>query len=73
MNKKFLLVFASAAFAAVAVLLVIGWLDDSTPPLEPPAPPVKKISAYVSGQVKNISVVELEDTGNLKLVDAPST
>ena len=70
MNKKFLLVFASAAFAAVAVLLVIGWLDDSTPPLEPSAPPVKKISAYVSGQVKNISVVELEDTGNLRFVDA---
>ena len=70
MNKKFLLVFAGVAFAAVAVLLVIGWLEDDTPPLEPPPPPVKKISAYVSGQVKNISVVELEDTGNLRLIDA---
>lgn len=70
MNKKFLLVFAGVMFAAVTVLLIIGWLEDDPPPLESPAPSVKKISAYVSGQVKNISVVELKDTGNLRLIDA---
>ena len=44
--------------------------DDSKPQLESEKPPVKKISVYLSGQVKNISVVELEDNGNLRLVDA---
>lgn len=52
------------------MLFVIGLLDDTTPPIKPPPPPVKKISVYVSGQVKNISVVELEDTGTLKIIDA---
>lgn len=54
----------------LAALFLIGLLEDDTPPLEPPKPPVKKIAAYVSGQVKNISVVELEDNGNLRFVDA---
>lgn len=70
MTKKFLIGFAAAAVAAIAVLFIIGLLEDDTPPLKPPAPPVKKISVYVSGQIKNISVVELEDNGNLRLVDA---
>ncbi len=34
----------------------------------PPAP--KKIAVYVSGQVKTPAVVTLEDTGNLRAVDA---
>lgn len=68
--KKFLIGFGLTALVVVAALFVIGLLEDDTPPLEPPKPPVKKISAYVSGQVKNISVVELEDNGNLHLVDA---
>ena len=68
-NKKFLIGFGVFAFAALIILFLIG-LNDDTPALEPPAPPVKKISVYVSGQVKNISVVELEDTGNLHFVDA---
>lgn len=68
-NKKFLIGFGIFAFSALIILFLIG-LNDDTPALEPPAPPVKKISVYVSGQVKNISVVELEDTGNLKFVDA---
>ena len=50
-------------------LIFIGYRDDN-PPLEQPKPPVKKIQVYISGQVKNISVVELEDTGNLRLIDA---
>lgn len=54
----------------LAALFFIGLAEDDTPSLEPPKPPVKKISAYVSGQVKKISVVELEDNGNLRLVDA---
>ena len=52
----------------LGALFLIGLLsDDDTPALKPP---VKKITVYISGQVKNISVVELEDTGELHLVDA---
>ena len=68
-NKKFLIGFGIFAFAALMILFFIGLGEEDTPALEPPQP-VKKISVYVSGQVKNISVVELEDTGNLRLVDA---
>ena len=53
----------------IGVLLLIDFSDE-TPALPPPTPPVKKITVYVSGQVKNISVVELEDTGNLRGIDA---
>ena len=54
-----------------AALVCIGYItgDEDKPP-ETPEPPVKKIQVFVSGQVKNISVVELEDNGNLRLVDA---
>ncbi|MBR2773845.1 MAG: helix-hairpin-helix domain-containing protein [Selenomonadaceae bacterium] len=69
-KKKFLIGFGIASLAALAILFLIGLAEDDTPPLEPPPPPVKKISVYVSGQVKNISVVELEDNGNLRIVDA---
>ena len=69
-NKKFLIGFGIFAFAALMILFLIGLAEDDTPPLKPPPPPVKKISVYVSGQVKNISVVELEDTGDLRFVDA---
>ena len=68
-NKKYLIGFGIAALVTLAVLFLIGLGEDETPALEPPSP-VKKISVYVSGQVKNISVVELEDTGNLRFVDA---
>ena len=69
-EKKYLIGFCAALVAVVAVLFFIGLAEDDTPPLEPPKPPVKKISVYVSGQVKNISVVELEDNGELKFIDA---
>ena len=68
-NKKFLIVFGIASLVVLFGLFFIGLADD-TPALPPPEPPIKKISVYVSGQVKNISVVELEDNGNLKFVDA---
>lgn len=68
--KKYLIGFGVALVAAVAILFFIGLAEDDTPPLEPPKPPVKKISVYVSGQVQNISVVELEDNGELKFIDA---
>lgn len=68
--KKFLIGFGVVALVALAALFLIGLLEDDTPPLPPPKPPVKKISVYLSGQVKNISVVELEDNGNLRIVDA---
>ena len=70
MKTKFLIGFGVFAVVVLGVLFLIGLLEDDTPPLEPPPPPVKKISAYVSGQVKNISVVTLEDNGDLRLVDA---
>lgn len=69
MNKKFLIGFGVFALVMLGTLFLIGLLDDvdESPPLKPP---VKKISVYVSGQVKNISVVELEDNGDLRLVEA---
>ena len=70
LGKKFLIVFGIVSLAVLAILFLIGLLEDDSPPLEPPAPPVKTISVYVSGQVENISVVELEDDGDLRLVDA---
>lgn len=70
LSKKFLIIFGSVSFGLLVILFLIGLLEDDTPPLKPPQPPVKKISVYLSGQVKNISVVELEDNGNLRLVDA---
>ena len=70
MKTKFLIGFGVFAVAVLGVLFLIGLLEDDTPPLEPPPPPVKKFSVYVSGQVKNISVVTLEDNGDLRLVDA---
>ena len=69
-KKKFLIGFGIASLVVLAILFLIGLSEDDTPPLEPPPLPVKKISVYVSGQVKNISVVELEDNGNLHFVDA---
>ena len=69
MKKKFLVGFGIFSLVALAVMFLIEIGEDTTPAL-PPTPPTKKISVYVSGQVKNISVVELEDTGNLKFVDA---
>ena len=67
--KKFLIAFVIVVLVTLAILFLIGFNDD-TPALPPPEPPIKKISVYVSGQVKNIAVVELEDTGDLKFVDA---
>ena len=69
MNRKFLVSVGLFMVTLFAALIYIGFRDDD-PPLEPPKPPVKKIQVYVSGQVKNISVVELEDSGNLRVVDA---
>ncbi|MBQ6297287.1 MAG: helix-hairpin-helix domain-containing protein [Selenomonadaceae bacterium] len=69
-KKKFLIVSGISALVVLFILFFIGLMEDDTPALPPPTPPVKKISVYVSGQVKNISVVELEDTGNLRFIDA---
>ena len=69
--KKFLIGFGIFALISLAALFLIGLHEENqNPPLEPPKPPVKKIQVYLSGQVKNISVVELEDNGNLRIVDA---
>lgn len=68
MKKQFLIGFGIFSLVALAILFAIGLLEDNeTPPIKSP---VKKISVYVSGQIKNISVVELEDNGNLKIIDA---
>lgn len=67
MKEKILIAFGVASLMILAIFFLIGITEDETPPLKPP---VKKISVYLSGQVKNISVIELEDNGNLKIVDA---
>lgn len=67
LNKKFLIGFGVTSLVIIIGLFLIGLAEDDSPPLKPPA---KKISVYLSGQVKNISVVELEDNGNLHIVDA---
>ncbi len=69
MNRKFLVSVGLFMVTLFAALIYISPRDDDTP-IEQPKPPVKKIQVYVSGQVKNISVVELEDSGNLRIVDA---
>ena len=69
-KKKFLIGFGICSLIVLFILFFIGLSEDNTLALQPPPPPVKKISVYVSGQVKNIAVVELEDNGNLKFVDA---
>lgn len=69
-KKKYLIGFGVVMLATVAGFFLIGLLEDDTPALDPPKPLVKKISVYVSGQVQNISVVELKDNGNLKFIDA---
>ena len=68
-DKKFLIGFGIFALIFLAVFIFMEIADDDPPPIES-SPPAKKISVYVSGQVKNISVVELEDNGNLRFVDA---
>ncbi len=70
MKTKFLIGFGILSMVVLGFLFLVGFLEDDTPPLEPPPPPVKKISVYISGQAKKIAVVELEDNGDLKLVDA---
>ena len=70
MKQRFIIAFAILASVTLVGLFLIGLMSDDTPPLETPKPPVKKISVYVSGQVKNVAVVELEDNGNLRAVDA---
>ena len=69
-DKKFLIGFGIFSLIALATIFLIDLSEGETIPNELPPQPVKKISAYVSGQVKNISVVELEDTGNLRFIDA---
>ena len=69
-KKKFLIGFGICSLIVLFILFFIGLNEDNSPALPPPPPPVKKISVYVSGQVKNIAVVELEDNGNLRFVDA---
>ena len=69
--KKFLIGFGLVSLISLAAFFLIDTFgNDDSPPPEPPKTPVKKIQVYLSGQVKNISVVELEDNGNLRLVDA---
>ena len=68
--KKFLIGFGIFSLVTLGVLFLIGLAEDDNPPLEPPKPPVKKVTVYLSGQVKKIAVVELEDNGDLRLVDA---
>ena len=67
MKEKILIAFGVASLMILLIFFLISVMENKKPPLKPP---VKKISVYLSGQVKNIAVIELEDKGNLRIVDA---
>ena len=59
-----LVVIILAAFFVYSEISKENQIAENVPP------PKKEISVYVSGQVKTPAVVTLEDTGNLRAVDA---
>lgn len=69
MRNKIILV-ASLAVIILAAFFIYGENSNEVPIEKNIEPPKKEISVYVSGQVKTPAVVKLEDTGNLRAVDA---
>ena len=68
MKNKIIAVSIMAVVFAAASFFYLDSAEENIPPPEIPAP--KKIAVYVSGQVKTPAVVKLDDTGNLRAVDA---
>ena len=68
MKKNFAVILILAVVIAAASFFLYTGDEENIPAPPPPAP--KKIAVYVSGQVKTPAVVTLEDTGNLRAVDA---
>lgn len=69
MPKKLAVAAILALVLVAASFFIFGGAEEEIPVAqELPAP--KKIAVYVSGQVKTPAVVTLEDTGNLRAVDA---
>ena len=68
--KQKMILSASLAVIILAAFFVYGENSKEIPVAENIEPPKKEISVYISGQVKTPAVVKLEDTGNLRAVDA---
>ena len=69
MKQKIILV-ASLAVIILTAFFIYGENSKEIPVAENIELPKKEISVYISGQVKTPAVVKLEDTGNLRAVDA---
>ena len=70
MVKKIQIIISLAVIIVVGSLYFFSEQKENLPPLEKVATSNKKISVYISGQVKNPAVVTFEDNENLKVVDA---
>lgn len=69
MPKKFAVAAILALVLVAASFFIFSGAEEEIPVAqELPAP--RKIAVYVSGQVKTPAVVTLDDTGNLRAVDA---
>ncbi len=68
--KNKIIVTVALIVILVAASLFIFTGNEEVAVNVPEVPPPKKISVYVSGQVKSTAVVNLEDNGNLRAVDA---
>jgi competence protein ComEA len=69
MKNKFI-ISAILVVIILAAFFVYSENSKETQIAENVPPPKKEISVYVSGQVKTPAVITLEDTGNLRAVDA---
>ncbi len=69
MKNKIVVIIALIVILVAASLFIFTGNEEVAVNV-PEVPPPKKISVYVSGQVKTTAVVNLEDNGNLRAVDA---
>ena len=70
MVKKVQVIILSAVIIVVGSFYIFSEQKENVQPLEEVATPNKKISVYISGQVKNPAVVIFDENENLKIIDA---